>query len=215
MIFSEDDAIFCKDSIQYYKKYMEGQIPNDNIQCLGISSQSNHFYCNDLNTFSNVNNSIEVNSSYIDKYNKIKLDIIDSKLLNKYEKVYWAPNKQFGMFKDNWEKIKYFRTCDYNNNIKSRTVAPDTATGEFVKENNYYFYYSIVPRTNDIGLFNELGCTTLYFNGQAPIETIKYITSDNLNDDICNDVIYNDVICNDVIYNNYELIENIPFTTII
>ena len=99
------------------------------------------------------------------------------------------------------KKIKYFRTNDYIKSDRAKCFASDTATGIFVKENNYFFYHSIVPRTNDIGLFNELGCTTIYFNGTVPIYTIKYITSDT----------FTDV----TMQNNYEVIDGIPITTII
>ena len=48
-----------------------------------------------------------------------------------------------------------------------------------VNKRSLYFLYSIVPRSNDIGLFNELGCTTLYYDGEINLTTIKYLTSDD------------------------------------
>lgn len=201
MIFSEDDSIFCKDSIRYYNHYREGIIPNNDEKCLGITSQSNHFYCNNISAFNNVNNIVQINSSYHEQINSIKQNVLYKELVNKIEKVSWAPNKQFGMFRHNWEKIKYFRTNAYLNTATAQHSAPDSETGVFVKNNNYYFYHSIVPRTNDIGLFNALGCTTLYFNGTVPISTIKYITSDTFTDI--------------PLQSNYEIIDSIPITTII
>jgi hypothetical protein len=198
ILFSEDDSIFCKDSIYYCNQYINGIIPND-INCLGITTQSNHFYSNNVDIFDNVNGIIKTKTIYEEKIKTIKQDVILKEYSNKVEKVRWAPNKQFCMCKLNWEKIKYFRTINYCNS-KSNTIAPDEATGIFVNNNNYYFYYSIIPRTNDIGLFNELGCTTLYYTGIVPMSTIKYITS-------------NDFV--DIEQNNYEVIDNITINTII
>jgi hypothetical protein len=201
IIFSEDDSIFCMDSIRYYNQYREGIIPNTDPKCLGITSQSNHFYCNSIDVFNNVNNTVNVKISYNEQVEHIKQNVLSNELLNKIETVNWAPNKQFGMFKHNWNKIRYFRTVDYLNTDKAKVSAADAETGFFVKENNYYFYNSIVPRTNDIGLFNELGCTTLFFSGTVPIYTIKYITSDTFTD-----------ISKQ---KNYEIIGGIPITTIL
>ena len=199
VIFSEDDSIFCKDSIFYYKEYIDGNINNSEPDCIGITGQSNYFYSNNIKLFNNVKNNIEININ--NQINNINQQAQELELFNKIEKVNWAPNKQFCISKENWEKIKYFRTNDYilNNNL-SKSIAPDTATGYFIKDNNYYFYYSIIPRTNDIGLFNELGCTTLYYNLSPPIETIKYITSDTFNNILVKDFeILHDIKINTVL----------------
>jgi hypothetical protein len=201
VIFSEDDSIFCKDSISYYKQYIDGIINNTDSQCIGITTQSNYFYSNKINMFNSVKNNIEISNDYFHMVDNIKKQVYDLCLFNKIEKVKWAPNKQFCISKNNWEKIKYFRTNDYIiNNKLSKDIAPDTATGKFIEENNFYFYYSIIPRTNDIGLFNELGCTTLYYNSSPSITTIKYITSDNFNN---------------IMIHNYDILYNMQINTII
>ena len=45
--------------------------------------------------------------------------------------------------------------------------------------------YSYIPRTNDLGLYHELGCTTLYYNGCPPNDTIKYLTTDDFDINTC------------------------------
>lgn len=168
VIFSEDDATFCKDSIKLYNIFRDmNNVPEN---CLGITASSNFFSTNNKN--------IEyVKKNFIEKINEIKNNVINENLVNKIYIDYFAPNKQFGLFKNKWEKIRYFRTNDY---IKlNLLIKSDSATGEFVKNNNMYFYNSVIPRTNDIGLFHELGCTTLYYNEEAPLNTIKYITSND------------------------------------
>lgn len=197
IIFSEDDALFCKDSLKYYFEYMNGNILDED-NCLGITGYSNYFYFNSNKSFNIVNDNIEINNiNLINKINIVKNNIIDNNLLNKIIKINWAPNKQFGLFKNKWDKIKYFRTNEYLN-IKTNLV-PDYATGLFTKENNFYFYYSVIPRTNDIGLMHELGCTTLYYNGKLNFSTIKFLTSDDFN----------------IINNNYDIIDNININIMI
>lgn len=67
-------------------------------------------------------------------------------------------------------------------------IAPDTRTDLFMKNNNLFSYFSVIPRTNDndIGLFHPLGCTTLYYNNEPTLQTIKFITSDDIKNEICN-----------------------------
>ena len=125
-------------------------------------------------------------------YNNKKIEIkkqLNNIYLNYIQKINWAPNKQFGIFKEKWDKIKFFRNNNNNYIISKYNIhAPDTATGFYVKDFNYYFIYSYIPRCNDIGLFNILGCTQLYNNKKNNIlsSTIKYLTTD--------DFIYTDLI---------------------
>jgi len=52
-------------------------------------------------------------------------------------------NKQFGLFKNKWEKIRYFRTNDYCK--LGLPIAPDGATGDFIQNNNWFSYFSVIP----------------------------------------------------------------------
>jgi len=182
VIFSEDDIIFCKDSINYYNDFRDKKMDYDD-KCVGITSSSNRFYPK-KNIYSKKNINIEIAEEYRDKVNEIKLLINNNdNLLNAIEKFKWAPNKQMGIFQEGWNKIKRFR--DLKNHPALYTTpeykgqVPDYATGKYIQNSPFYFIYSFIPRSNDIGLFNELGCTTLYFNGNPGYSTIKYLTSDD------------------------------------
>jgi hypothetical protein len=182
VIFSEDDILFCNDTINYFISYFKNNIKNIDIndeKCIGITSSSLYFGYNQKNSFQINKNQIIPNDNLINKINDIKQDINNDNLLNICHKINWSPNKQFGLLKHNWEKILFFRTDEYLLNKELNTKAPDYATALFVKENNYYFIYSYIPRSNDIGLYNELGCTTLYYNDIPSPDTIKFITSDD------------------------------------
>jgi hypothetical protein len=154
VIFSEDDNIFCKDSIKYFNQYRDGVIPNPD-DCLGISSASINFGSD--------------RPSY--DLEKDKKHVIESCLLNKIQKINQMSNKQFGMFKNKWDKMSaYRRVSDEEANKYLRTT------------NSFFMYFSVVPRTSDIGLFHQLGCTTLYWTGFVSKNTIKSITSDDFED---------------------------------
>ena len=112
VIFSEDDIIFCKDSIKYYNDFRDKKINYDN-DCIGITSSSNYFYPN-KNIYLNVNGNIQVTEEYQNKVNEINLLILNNDLLNAIEKKKWAPNKQIGLFKEGWDKIKKFRNLKDN-----------------------------------------------------------------------------------------------------
>lgn len=196
VIFSEDDILFCKDTINYFMAYFNDKITNVDInddKCLGITSSSLNFGFRKKSSFIINENNIVTNDLFLNKINDIKEKIIDKHSFNYCHKVNWAPNKQFGLFKHNWNKIKFFRTNEYILDKKLNTKAPDHATALFVKENNMYFIYSYIPRSNDIGLYHELGCTTLYYNDIPSPDTIKYLTSNNFNIGVNNYELYNDI----------------------
>ena len=148
----------------------------------------------------NYNINVPLKKYYNAKTQKIK-DNLTINYLNYIQKIKWSPNKQFGIFKENWDKFKFFRNNNYGSYNIYREHAPDTATGFFVRDNNYYFIYSYIPRCNDIGLFNQYGWTQLHYdkNQNIPISTIKYLTSNNF--------IYKDLILNLEFYNgeNYKI----------
>ena len=159
VIFTEDDIIFCKDTIKFYNIYKDSQeLHNEN--CIGITSSSNYYYSIE-NIFSSKQYIIEVLPKYLEKINSIKVETINNSLYNKIIKTNWAPNKQFGIFRNGWDQIKLYRSKEFINSGECNKIAPDQYTGEMVNKRSLYFLYSIVPRSNDIGLFNELGCTTI------------------------------------------------------
>ena len=100
-----------------------------------------------------------------------------------------------GMFKSGWDQIKHIRgrpgTAQY---------PPDTLTGLFVSEQSLHFLYSVIPRCNDIGLLNDLGCTTLNCPAErSGTRTIYYLTTDDLEGNS----------------DEYELVSSAPFNTAI
>jgi hypothetical protein len=162
VVFSEDDAIFCKDSISYFNNYRDGKIPNPE-NCLGISSESIQFGedCKESSSFC---------------INAEKNNVIQNKLINKVQKIQCMPSKQFGLFQNKWEKVRQHR------------LVSDGYAHEYIKKStDLFMYFSIIPRTNDIGLTHPLGCTTLYWDRELPKSTIKYLTSD--------DFYYNSIFC--------------------
>ena len=169
VIFSEDDALFMKDSIKFYNSYRDNIIPNPE-DCISISAFSPFFITN--------NKDLEyVKTKYCNQIDLIKNDVLKDNLFNKTCKINLISNKQFGIFKNKWEKIRHFRTS-YHMNLKL-PYAPDRQTTNYVIENKLFSYFSIIPRTNDIGLFHELGCTTLYYKKDHELRTIKFLTSDD------------------------------------
>jgi hypothetical protein len=103
-------------------------------------------------------------------------------LINKITKSPNFSNKQFGIFKKKWDIIKNFRTKEY---LDKYGIGSDYATTLFTANNGYYSYYAIIPRTTDIGLFHKLGCTTLHWKKEVPLDTVKILTFDDYNvDDI-------------------------------
>ena len=182
VIFSEDDIIFCKDTINYYNNYRDKKIDYDE-NCIGISSSSFYFFPSNNNIFEDKKNN-KIVDTYIGIVNEIKAFINDNNLLNTIEHVKIAPNKQMGLFKDGWNKIKNFRDKKNHSYLYSRKSiykkqVPDVATSMFIKNSQYYFIFSFVPRSNDIGLYNELGCTQLYYDQQIGYCTTKFLTSDD------------------------------------
>ena len=189
VIFSEDDILFCKDTITYFIAYFNNKIKNVDINdehCLGITSSSIHFGFTQKTSFTINRNDIVVNNLFLDKIKSIKEKIKNNVSVNSCQKIKWAPNKQFCLLKHNWDKISFFRTDNYILDKKLNIKSPDEATGEFVKNNDMYFIYSYIPRSNDIGLYYDLGCTTLYYNGCPSPDTIKYLTTDDFDTISCN-----------------------------
>lgn len=185
VIFTEDDIIFCKDTIKFYNIYRNSQeLHNEN--CIGITSSSNYYYSKE-NIFSSKQYNIEVLPKYLEKINNIKIETITNNFYNKIIKTNWAPNKQMGLFKNGWDQIKLYRSKEFALSGKVDKIAPDQYTADMVNKKSLYFLYSIVPRSNDIGLFNKLGCTTLYYDGEVNLTTIKYLTSDNF-DNVLNNL---------------------------
>jgi hypothetical protein len=201
VIFSEDDILFCRDTIKYFKKYFNSDKYKNDPNCIGISSSSIYFGFNNKSSFVIDKNNITPNDIYKQDIKLIKEKVSELNISNSFMKLNWAPNKQFGLIKENWKKIKFFRTDNYILNKELYTKAPDFATGVFVKENNYYFLFSFIPRSNDIGLYNEIGCTTLYYNDVPKPDTIKYLTSDDFEtDEVEFSLIENDLL---EIFNNF------------
>ena len=172
-------------------------IPHEDI-CIGITASSNYFYSN-KDIYEEKQNQIIIKKEFTDIINSYKQQIINNNCLNMIYKLYWAPNKQMGLFKNGWDKIKYYRSPECLKTDMCKTIAPDHLTGKIVQNNKWYFYASIVPRSNDIGLFNELGCTTLYYTQKVNLSTIKYLTTDDFIDNT----------------DNFIIINNIPFDSII
>lgn len=182
VVFTEDDIIFCKDTLNYYNNYRDKKINYDE-NCIGITSSSLNFYPTNNNIFKNIN-SCEIKDDYQDKINKIIKFVNDNNLLNVIEHISMAPNKQMGLFKDGWDKIKKFRDTKNHSYLYSRKgeykkYVPDVAISVYIKNSPYYFIFSFVPRSNDIGLYNELGCTQIYTTEHHGYVTTKYLTSDN------------------------------------
>lgn len=204
VVFGEDDILFSKDALVYYYAYYKSIIPNNDDKCIGITTSSINFGYLKKELFEINNGKIVMNNDLQNKFNDAK-DIIESKkLLYCYQYVKWAPNKQFGLFQKNWNKIKYYRSDEF---LKiNKTDAPDAVTGYFVNKNNYYFIYSYIPRSNDIGLYHDLGCTTLYYKGIASPDTIKYITSDDFEHPTDINIIYDQFkLLNEDDNNNYNI----------
>lgn len=175
VIFSEDDIVFCEDSLILYNHYRDNKIATTK-DCLGITSTSLHFYP-EKNIFSSKSVNIAVEEKYMKAVNAIREKVVQNKLEKALMKMYWAPNKQMGMFESEWNKIKHLRKK--HDHEKFPDIAPDQVTGHYVSESNWYFVAPIVPRSNDVGLFNELGCTSMYFDGEINLSTIKYLTSND------------------------------------
>lgn len=178
VIFSEDDILFCKDTLNYFSSVFNTNEFSDE-SCIGVSSSSVYFGFKLKSSFSIVNGQIVCEKIVDDQKCILKNKIVQSNYLNNLLKVNWAPNKQFGFNREKWDRIKFFRTNEYLLNKELNTCAPDHATGKFVKSNNLHFLFSVIPRSNDIGLYNELGCTSLYFKGLPSPDTIKILTSDD------------------------------------
>lgn len=178
VIFSEDDITFCKDTLNYFSECFKLREFTDPF-CAGISSSSVYFGYSNKNNFKILNGQIDCTDNLKNQKCQIQNEIKEHHLINCTERVNWAPNKQFGLTREKWDLIKFFRTDNYMLNKTLNTCAPDEATGHFVKSKNLYYLFSIVPRSNDIGLYNEYGCTTLYYNGQPSPDTIKAVTSDD------------------------------------
>lgn len=175
VVFSEDDIIFCKDSLTYYNSYRDRKIDYDD-NCIGITTSSRGFFPN-RNIYAEKSGEIKISPEHQDKVNEMKSMVIDNNLANAIERVKWAPNKQMGLFAAGWNKIKKFRGEEIHRCVEE---APDTCTGHYIRDSPHYFFvYSIVPRSNDVGLFHELGCTTLHYVGDPGYSTIKYLTSDD------------------------------------
>jgi hypothetical protein len=182
VIFSEDDIIFCKDTINYYNNYRDKKITYDE-NCIGISSSSFYFYPSNNNIFEDKGTN-KIFDTYTNIVNDIKDLVNNNNLLNTIEHVKTAPNKQMGLFKEGWDKIKNFRDTKnhsylYNRKSIYKKYVPDVATSVFVKNSQYYFIFSFVPRSNDIGLYNELGCTQLYTDYDHGYSTTKFLTSND------------------------------------
>ena len=175
VVFSEDDITFCKDSLTFYKSYRDRSIDYDD-DCIGVTANSLRFYPGH-NIYTEKSGTIIVSPEYQDKVNDMRSMAINNNLSSVIEKVKWAPNKQMGLFAVGWDRIKKFRRDGIQG---SNGEVPDVATGKYVKESPYYFIYSFIPRSNDIGLFHKFGCSTMYYDGDPGYSTIKYLTSDDL-----------------------------------
>ena len=146
----------------------------------------NNFHFTSKDSFDE-DNMYKIKDEYKSIVNDMKTLVKNNNLLNVIEKLKTAPNKQMGFFKEGWDKIKIFRDTKNNSHLYSRRGAyknvpwPDVATMEYIKNSpDYYFIFSFVPRSNDIGLYNELGCIQLYTEkGSHGFCTIKYLTSDD------------------------------------
>ena len=160
VIFSEDDSIFCNDSLSYFDFFRKSNLIN-NTDIIGVTTCSPFFYHKNIST---CNKSIN-NNDLID--NIIKDN--DHISVMKFKR---TPNKQWGMFKMGWDKIKHIR----------ENGGTDFDTYKYIDKNNLYFIYSVIPRTNDIGFYHNLGCTTLYYKKKMlTVPTIKFLTSDLFN----------------------------------
>lgn len=192
VVFSEDDIAFAKDSLNYYSAYRDGRMPLGE-GCIGVTADSQQFFPRS-DVYSSKSIAISVGDKWKDEVNIMRKRAREHELYNKVLRAGWAPNKQMGMFKPGWDRIKHLRADG-----GTAEKAPDTLTGEFVRDNSLHFLYSVIPRCNDIGLFNEQGCTTLYYNATPNLSTIHYLTSDNFEEN-----------CEE-----YELLPGVPFNTVI
>lgn len=99
-MFTEDDIVFCGDTLNYYNNYRDKKI-NCDENCIGITSSSLNFYPLNNDIFKNINSN-EIKDDYKDKINDIIKFVNDNNLLNVLEPIKTAPNKQMGLFKEGW-----------------------------------------------------------------------------------------------------------------
>jgi hypothetical protein len=178
VVFSEDDIVFAKDAILYYNAYRDGILPHES-SCIGITTSSDYYY-SEINIYKQNHDVHQILDEYVPIITSIKQDAINNNYIDMVYKHNWAPNKQMGLFKSGWDTIKYYRN-EYVRTFECQSISPDHKTGLFVQQNNFYFYCPVVPRSNDVGFYNTLGCTTIYAP-QAQLNespTIKFLSSDD------------------------------------
>ena len=94
---------------------------------------------------------IKVSKKYQANIDEIKSLLIENNILTAIQKVKWAPNKQMGLFKKGWNKIRKFRDLKNNNSIyeKPENVghAPDYVMVIMLKI-LLFFYLLIHSRSN-------------------------------------------------------------------
>lgn len=173
VIFTEDDIVLCRDSLEMYESFREGKIETPG-NVLGVTAQSQRYG-------KTTSSPIEVTA---------KAQIIKAAATNarRLELHHWAPNKQFGMFKTGWDRISFIRKGDFaaSPGFADRSYSKfgaDRATGHYCQENRLSFLFSFVPRIQDIGFYHINGVTTRCQGTQGKTSnTIKSITTDDLDE---------------------------------
>jgi hypothetical protein len=171
VIFTEDDIVFCRDSLELYESFRDGEIEYGGT-VVGVTAQSQRYGM--------------TGSSTANEQSKTQTAKAAETRARRLEQHIWAPNKQFGLFKTGWDRISFIRNGDFSahpgfmDKSYSRFGA-DRATGHYCQENRLSFLFSFVPRIQDIGFYHVNGVTTRCQGTRGKTSnTIKSITTDDL-----------------------------------
>lgn len=171
VIFTEDDIVFCRDSLELYESYRYGEIECEGT-VVGVTTQSQRYGM--------------TSSAPVDERTKAQTITAAGIRARRLERHYWAPNKQFALFKSEWDRISFIRKRDFSAHpeVKDKSYSrfgADRATGHYCQENRLSFLFSFVPRIQDIGFYHVNGVTTRCQGTQGKTSnTIKSITTDDL-----------------------------------
>lgn len=171
VIFTEDDIVFCQDSLELYESFREGEIGCHGT-AVGVTAQSQRYGM--------------TRSAPLDEKTKAQTVKAAAIRARRLELHHWAPNKQFGMFKTGWDRISFIRKGDFaaSPGFAGKSYSKfgaDRATGHYCQENRLAFLFSFVPRIQDIGFYHVNGVTTRCQGTQGKTSnTIKSITTDDL-----------------------------------
>lgn len=160
VLFSEDDTIFSKDSLEFFNYFIVNNFfIEDNLWA--IQGESKFFDSKSHQLDSN-------------KFKKLTSQIIENNLINKFSTIPWVPSTQFLINKKIWKQYGHIRG----------QVKGARDFGIACKENNGYSIFPIVPRVKDIGMLSENGYSR-YFKGENVLDKKStFFTSDDFADKI-------------------------------